>query len=302
MPSAGSANEPMVPVLFDTDIGSDIDDALALAYLLAEPRCELVGITTATGEPQDRARLADAVCRAAGRTDVAIHSGVEPPILGTLKQPHAEQKSVLPRWAHQSEFAPNTAVPFMREVVRARPGEIMLLAVGPLTNVGLLFAIDPEVPRLLKRLVIMGGIYTSRPIEPPWTEWNLYGDPHAAALAFRAPVPEITAFGLDVTLRCDLSAEECRRRFQGGALDVVADAAEVWFTRTERIVFHDPLAAVAIFHPDVCDYQRGRVEVDLAGEVPDGKTHWSPDPAGPHHVAVEVVPERFFGHYFNAFR
>src|SRR5690349_14668811 len=127
-----------IPLLFDTDIGSDIDDAVALAYLLVEPRCELLGITTVTGEPVERARLADAVCRASGRNDVPIHSGAEIPFLVPQKQPKAPQKAVLECWPHQADFAPNTAVPFLQQVIRSRPGEVTLLAVGPFTNVGAL--------------------------------------------------------------------------------------------------------------------------------------------------------------------
>src|SRR6476469_8774674 len=95
--------EPL-PVLFDTDIGSDIDDAVALAYLLQEPRCELLGITTVSGEARERAMLADAVCRAAGREGVPIHSGTELPLLGPARQPEARQKTVLPRWPHRGDF------------------------------------------------------------------------------------------------------------------------------------------------------------------------------------------------------
>src|SRR5947209_1296587 len=151
-----------IPVILDTDIGSDIDDAVALAYLLREPRCELLGITTVTGEPLKRAMLADAVCRAAGRDDVPIFSGTADPFLVEQKQKEAPQAAVLSRWSHREEFAPNAAVSFLRETIHARPGEITLLAVGPMTSLGILFAIDPEVPRLLKRLVLMCGVFTTR--------------------------------------------------------------------------------------------------------------------------------------------
>jgi purine nucleosidase len=290
-----------IPILFDTDIGSDIDDAVALAYLLREPRCELLGITTVTGEPLERARLASAVCRAAGRRDVPIHSGVEPPILIPLKQKAAPQKAVLPRWEHEEQFEPNTAVPFMQEVVRSRPGEVTLLAVGPLTNVGVLFAMDPEIPRLLKRLVLMCGVFTTRVARCPQAEWNAIGDPHATARVYQADVAEHRSFGLDVTLRCKLAAAKCREQLRGGPLDVVLDMAEVWFGHTEQITFHDPLAAVAIFHPDLCRYENGRVEVELASPRVAGMTHWTPDRNGPHLVALDVNAEEFFDRYFSVF-
>jgi purine nucleosidase len=290
-----------IPILFDTDIGSDIDDAVALAYLLRHPECELVGVTTVSGEPVERARLADAVCQAAGRADVPIHAGAGLPFLGPSRQPHAPQKSVLPRWPHRADFPPNTAVPFLQQAIRARPGEITLLAVGPLTNVGVLLAMDPELPSLLKRLVLMGGTFSSRTPFAARTEWNILNDPYAAARVFAAPVPEFAAFGLDVTLTCTLPAADCRQRLRGGPLDVVADMAEVWFHRAEQITFHDPLAAVAVFHPDVCRYERGRAEVELTSPRVPGMTHWSPDEQGPHHVAMEVEADRFFQHYFAVF-
>ena len=100
-----------VPLLFDTDIGSDIDDAICLAYLLPHPRCDLRGVTTVSGMPRLRAALADAVCRAAGRNDVEIHAGTEHGIAGPTPQPEVPQAVVLDRFDHRSadEFAPNTA-------------------------------------------------------------------------------------------------------------------------------------------------------------------------------------------------
>ncbi len=293
-----AAGEP-VPVLFDTDIGSDIDDALALAYLLHQPRCQLLGITTVTGEPQRRAQLADAICRAAGRSDVPIFSGAAQPLLVNQRQPHAPQAEILARWPHRSEFPPNEAVAFLREVIRSRPGEVTLLAVGPLTNVALLFALDPEIPGLLRQLVLMCGVFTNRLAGVGPLEWNALVDPHATAIVYRAPVARHLSVGLDVTCRCRLPADVCRQRLRGGALDVVADAAEVWFRGRPEIVFHDPLAAALVFEPDLCRYEDGQVEVELTSPRLQGMTHFDRrGPQRPHRIAVEVEAERFFAHYF----
>jgi inosine-uridine nucleoside N-ribohydrolase len=125
-----------VPILFDTDIGSDIDDAVALAYLLKQPACELLGVTTVTGEPEKRAELASAICHAAGRADVPIHVGVEEPLLIAQRQAQASQHRALSeQWEHKAfQSKENTAIEFMRRTISARPGEITLLAVGPLTK------------------------------------------------------------------------------------------------------------------------------------------------------------------------
>ena len=90
-------------VLLDTDIGSDIDDAVALAYLLANRECELLGITTVTGQPEKRAQLADVLCRAAGRS-IPIFPGSEYPLLVAQKQVEAQQAPALEKWPHESDF------------------------------------------------------------------------------------------------------------------------------------------------------------------------------------------------------
>jgi len=284
-----------VPLLLDTDIGSDIDDAVCLTYLLAEPRCDLLGVTTVTGQPERRAMLADAICRAAGRPEVPIFSGCDVPLLYEQKQPQAPQAEVLSRWAHREDFEPYAAVDFLRRKIRSRPGEITLLTIGPLTNVGLLFAEDPEVPRLLKRLVMMGGYYFAG----RKTEWNTSGDPIASALVFNADVPELVAYGLDVTTQCRLSAEECRKRFAGGPFEVVRAMAEVWFRRAGETTFHDPLAAACIFEPETCTYRTGRVRMDLTPGETYGATLFEESAGGRHRVAEKVNASRFFGRYFD---
>lgn len=302
-----------IPVLLDTDIGSDIDDAACLAYLLCEPRCELLGITTVTGEAESRAKLASALCTAAGRSDIPIHVGTEQPLLVPLKQKVAQQKEKLVNWPHRTDFPPNTAVEFMRDVIYSRPGEVTLLAIGPFTNVGLLFATYPETATLLKQLVIMGGVFTiHRPGVGP-TEWNAMGDPHATAIVYNAPVPKHISIGLDVTTQCRLDADIVREKFRGGVLDVVRDMAEVWFRNTSVMTFHDPLAAVSIFEPDVCQYRRGRVSVELQSSRLMGYTYFDTDeillgpadkpaePDAPHYVALSVDSKRFFEQYFSVF-
>lgn len=289
-----------IPILFDTDIGSDIDDAVALAYLLRQPRCELLGITTVTGNPTTRAMLADAVCRAFGRNEVPIFSGVGRPFLIPQRQPDVPQANVLPRWPHRDPFAPHAAVDFLRQTIRARPGEITLLTVGPLTNAGLLYAMDPEIPSLLKRHVMMGGHYLNRAVGHGPTEWNTAGDPHATAVVFAAPLSSVTCIGLDVTTRCQLPADDFRKRFSTGPLRIVADMAEAWFKRRPLVTFHDPLAAAVVFEPSLCQYAAGRVDVELQSTRLMGYTAFDGKarPA-PHHIATEVAAERFFEHYFG---
>ena len=282
-------------VLLDTDIGSDIDDAVCLAYLLAQPECELLGVTTGSGEPEVRARLASAICRAAGRS-VPIYPGAAAPLRVGQRQPRSPQAAALDRWPHETSFPAGAAVEFLRETIRANPGEVVLLAIGPLTNVAQLFQADPEVPGLLRALVLMGGVFVDGPERP---EWNIYCDPHAADVVYRAGAPVHRSIGLDVTRRVQMTATEVRERFTAPVLQPVLDFAQIWFQSRPEITFHDPLAAATIFDDTLCRFAPGAVTVSL-DEGSEAVTRWQPGgPGSPHEVALEVDAPGFFRHYFR---
>ncbi len=176
----------MTKVLLDTDIGTDVDDAVALAYLLSHPDCELLGITTVTGEATKRASLASVICKAAGK-EIPIYPGAEHPMQGEQRQPVAQQAAALPNWPHETQFPLNQAVDFLANTIRTYPGEVILLTIGPLTNAGLLFNTYPDVADLLKGLVMMGGNFGDD-TESGRVEWNIAGDPLASQITYKAPV------------------------------------------------------------------------------------------------------------------
>jgi purine nucleosidase len=284
-------------VLLDTDIGSDIDDAVCLAYLLAQPECDLLGVTTVSGEPELRAQMASALCRVAGRR-VPVFPGIEAPMQVAPRQPRCPQAAALARWPHETEFAQGAAVQFLRDTIRANPGEVTLLAIGPLTNVARLFQEDPGVAGLLRALVLMGGVFVDRPEKP---EWNIFCDPHAADVVYRTAAPLHRSIGLDVTRQVQMEAGTVRERFQTPLLAPVLDFAEVWFQQRPEITFHDPLAAATIFDPELCRYTPGTVTVSL-DPAAEAVTRWEPGAAGaPNEVALEVDAAGFFRHYFGVF-
>jgi len=285
-------------VLLDTDIGYDIDDAVCLAYLLAQPQCDLIGITTVTGEADRRASIASAFCRAAGK-DIPIYPGAEEPLIIPQMQPVAPQAQALAGLPHRVDFPRGEAIEFMRQTIRHYPGQVNLLAIGPLTNVALLFCVDPEIPALLKSLVLMCGAFLP---DEPMAEWNARVDPHAAAIVYRAAVPIHRSIGLDVTTRVTLPQKVVRSNFQRGLLRMALHFAEVYFEHREHIVFHDPLAAATIFDDTICTFERGTVKVDTDLNLLRGRTDWDADRFGPHEVAIDVQPKAFFEHYFNVFK
>ena len=282
-------------ILLDTDIGSDIDDAVCLAYLLANPDCDLVGITTVTGEGEKRAQMASALCQLSGK-DIPIYIGAETPLLINQRQPKAPQAAAIGNLERQVGFPRGEAISFMQRVIRENPGQITLLPIGPLTNIALLFKTDPEIPALLKGLVMMCGAF-----ENDRLEWNAMLDPHASEIVYRAMPPIHRSIGTDVTMQVTLPAEEVRSRFTSPMLKAVLDFAEIWFQQTEILTFHDPLAATTIFDDDICDFTRGQVNIELTDQENLGRTNWEQNPDGHHEVALSVKPKRFFNHFFSFF-
>lgn len=310
----------MKKVLLDFDIGTEIDDAIALAYLLANPVCELVGITTSCGESIKRAEMASVLCRAAGKK-VPIHAGCERPLLITQMETTAPQAAILPHYEHDTGFAPNTAIPFMQKVIRENPGEVTLLAVAPMTNLGLLFAMDPELPELLDGLYLLCGSPTHQRHDVVTEslsamerddfirvlasqgilENNSIVDPHATSIVCRARCRNFVNIGNNVSSRVVMTPEEAERRFRHPIMQVVMSIAREWFKDEPRVSFHDPLAAVCIFNDDVCSYKRGYMDCVLDSRLLGGMTIFREDPAGPHQVAWDVDGDKFFEHLFEVF-
>jgi inosine-uridine nucleoside N-ribohydrolase len=288
-----------IKVLFDTDIGSDIDDAVALAYLLAQPRCDLLGITTVSGQPIERAKLASAICKTAG-ADIPIIPGHEHRLDGPTRQPEVPQTSVLPNWEHDTRFSDQGAIDFMAETIRNNPNEVALLAVGPVTNVARLFNEHPDTASLLKSLHMMIGRFSDSR-ELPVSEWNAHCDPAAADVVYSTAAPSHTSLGLDVTHQVVMDSGQVKTHFQHPVLKPVYEMSKVWFSARPELKFHDPLAAVTLFDESVCEYEQGTATVKCTDDRDDGETMWSPNAKGPHRVGKTVDAARFFDSYFSVF-
>ena len=229
-----------------------------------------------------------------------IFPGAPLPLLIPPHQPLAQQATALDRWPHETHFPEGRAIGFMRDTIRSHPGEVTLLAIGPMTNIALLFTLDPEIPRLLKGFYMMIGVFTQGIVFTGMRyEWNALNDPHATAIVYKARPPVHRSVGLDVTLQVQMDAAEVRRRFQAPLLRPVLDMAEVWFQQRPEVTFHDPLAAVSIFDEQVCTYERGQVDVELASAQLAGMTYFAKADGGPHEVAMTVDAGGFFAEYFG---
>lgn len=295
-------------VLLDTDIGSDIDDAICLAYLLSQPKCELVGITTVSGEACKRAMLASAICKVA-RKNIPIISGLEEPIVGPQRQHFATQAKALKNWDHDIKFLSGglECIKFMKDIISSNPGEIVLLGIGPLTNIAMLFKTCPEIPKLLKGLVLMCGVfsmYTQYPERIPINaDWNAGCDPIATSIVYNNNISSSRSIGVDITSQVKLSKKEALEKFKGyKLLEIIKDFSEVWFQNFGYIIFHDPLAATTLFNDKICEFERGNVEVETISNISKGLTYWKPDKRGMHEVAIKVDCNEFFKHYFSVLK
>jgi inosine-uridine nucleoside N-ribohydrolase len=279
---------PKVPILLDTDIGTDIDDAFALALILASPELDLLGVTTVAGDTRARARLAAKLLAESGRLDVAVVAG----------EPGKPQPIDQTRWADaftSPQLREEKAVAFMRREIERRPGEVTLVAIGELTNVAALLDSDASLGRKVKRIVLMGGSVergygsNSRP-EP---EWNIKSNPAAAQKVFSSSVP-ILMVPLDVTAMLQLDAAGRRRVFTHltpltNALTILY---QLWGNETPTLF--DPMAVALLIDPTLCGTRDLAIEVDSQGftRVAPGKT---PNAT----VGLHADPARFFQFYLS---
>jgi purine nucleosidase len=292
------------PLLLDVDTG--VDDAIALLLALARPDVELVAVTCCAGNveaPQAAANTLG-VLELGGAGDVEVAVGSDAPLVERLRTATSHGAKGLgyaelpPARAPVSRrYGPDVIV----EEARRRPGELVLVATGPLTNVALALRREPELPRLLRRLALMGGAYGHPGNTTPVAEFNVWVDPEAAAAVFEAfaAAPERPlAAGLDVTERTKLRPEHVARLGDGPIARFVADAVRVKFERNDGFAnMHDPLALALALDPSLGETRPAAVDVELAGRLTRGMTVadwrglWGREPN--LDVAVAVDADRF---------
>jgi len=246
-------------IIFDTDIGTDIDDAYALALILASPELELVGVTIANSDTAARARLALKMLYVTGRDDVPVAVGRATITGGGVNQaPWAEEFS-------DTQPIAQTAAEFIVAQVNAAPGEITLIPVGPFTNIGDALKRDPELGSKCD-FVIMGGCVgwpegATPEIRP---EYNVVTDIPAsqALLSCGAPMMMVP---LDATVRVKLEEENRQRLLAAGTPLTDGLAAMLGYWPSTTPTMHDPLAVGMAIDPTLCGVADLRVVCDDEG-------------------------------------
>ncbi|HEY2935034.1 MAG TPA: nucleoside hydrolase [Gaiellaceae bacterium] len=267
------------------DVDTGVDDCIALLYALGAPQVELLAVTCVAGnvrEPQVEANTL-AVLELCGAGDVEVAGGALGPLVVGLRTatghgPQGLGYATLP--AAQASVSPRFAPDLFVEEARRRPGEIVLVATGPLTNVALAVRRDPELPQLLRRLVVMGGAFDYSGNTTPTAEFNIWVDPEAAKVVFEAfssagRKPLIC--GLNVTERTEFRPEHLERLagLAGGGsnpiVSLISDSLRFSMEAHESygqgyVAFmHDPLAVAAALDDSFGERRAGTVDVELSG-------------------------------------
>jgi purine nucleosidase len=260
-PQAASQPEK---VIIDTDIGDDIDDAFAIALALKSPELEILGISTTFGDTEARAKILDRLLGEAGRTDIPVLAGTPTHTTNVMNQKRYGEGGHFAKTVH-----PN-AVDFILGQIRRYPGQITLIAIGPLINVGALIDKDPETFLKLKRVVIMGGSIECGygelwfcPERGPDAEWNIINDIPSAKKLFLSGVP-LYVMPLDST---QLKLDEVKRAFlfrQGTPLtDALTLLYHEWGQQTPTLF--DPVTVAFILDPKICPVEPMHIRVDDKG-------------------------------------
>ena len=267
-PARAQSKASLAPekIIIDTDIGDDVDDAFAIALALRSPELQIVGITTAFGDTEARAKLADRLLGEAGRQDIPVAVGVATQINSNFTQRRYAEGGRFGRASHPK------AVDFLLEQIHRYPGEITLVAIGPLGNVGALIERDADSFRKLRRVVLMGGSIYRRygdvgyaPPRGPQPEWNILNDIPSAQKLFASGVP-IFVMPLDST---QLKLDEVKRAilFQAGTplTDALTLLYHEWGQETPTLF--DVMTVAYILDPKLCPVTPLRIRVDEKGST-----------------------------------
>ena len=258
-------------VILDSDIGTDVDDILALAFLLGSPEIRLEGVTTVYGDVELRTRIVRKVLTLRDRLDVPVHSGIGAPLLGRdpVYWPGHEGAGILGAGDDLPALSETHAVDFLIERVMTNPGEITLLAVGPLTNIAAAIVREPRFAGSLRQLTIMGGkIDTSKHASGP-AEHNIGSDPEAAHIVFSSGAA-IDLVPIDVSLRVLIRQHGVNVLRSAGTPYHLALAGQIerypkFMERGGSTFLHDPLAALSLLKPDLLGWTPYHIDIELTG-------------------------------------
>ena len=285
-------------IIIDTDIGSDIDDALAIALALRSPELKLEGVTTVYGNSDLRAKMVAKMLQLSGQTDVPVMAGLDNSLLSNR-----------PIWmaGHEGDglldddevlgYDSRHAVDFIIDTVMSNPGEITLIPIGPLTNIATSLIREPMVAKNVKEIVLMGGVTRlgDNGAGLRVVEHNIACDPEAASVVFGSRAP-IVMVGLDVTLKVQITEKERQDLIRSNdPLNLkLADMMGRWFdfVKEEHTFMHDPLTVSLLIDRSLVKTKKMSVQIEYDHRPRTGQTVASFTEDANVEVCLDVDSER----------
>jgi len=292
-------------IIIDTDIGSDIDDAFAVALALQTPQVHILGISTVSGDTSARAKILDQMLGVSGHGDIPVAAGSPTPLQSSTGTTSSSAFWIgrQSRFGEKGAFAKAThptAVAFILEQIRRFPGEITLVTIGPLTNVGALIDSDPQTFRRLKRVVMMGGSMRSgyalpgEPTNGPSAEYNIAADIPASKKLFHSGVP-IYVMPTDSTWQ--LKLDEVKRDALLTQGTPITNSLGLLYLMWgfETPILWDAMAVGYVVKPELCPVEPMHIVIDDKGFT-------RAEPGQPNaQVCLHSDTESFFHFYLSRF-
>jgi len=267
-PETGQSSEVAYKVFLDTDIGDDIDDALALALALQSPEINLLGVSTVFGDTRLRAFLAAHLLAVFGRSDIPVAAGIGEPLQHRHPPSGVAQAEVIPRNLPVPDISKLSGPELLIKMAADYAGQLTLICIGPLTNLATALRQEPELGGRLRRVIVMGGSSSI-----PLADWNIRSDIEAARIVFSAGIP-LTCVGLDITVHCQLRPREIKllNKSRTSRARLLSELIVIW--REHRPSWqppypflHDPMTVAALCHPSVFTFQEIALRLLTSGPL-----------------------------------
>lgn len=279
----------MKNILIDTDIGDDIDDALAIGFALNCPQVCVKAVTTVYGDTETRGKLALKLLRVFDRKDISVGVGIKKPLFGKEDARPINQAAVLDEKEVLPVLSRHNAVDLIISKVNSCR-DLTIVSIGALTNIATVLIKEPNLAKKA-RLIMMGGVVNSQQ-----AEHNVSCDPEAARIVFESGI-EIIMVGLDVTMRCQLRREELDDLANRGlpSTEFLMDMVRAWQRSSGNTypVLHDPLAVAVALDQTLVKMEPRKVDVEIKGEFTRGFTIASKSKTPNAQVCMDVDAIRF---------
>ncbi len=269
--AVSQSEKPPFDVLIDTDIGDDIDDALALAVALRSPEITIRAITTVSGNTLRRAQLAAHLLHVFERDDIPVAAGLSLPLQFRHRPSGVPQATILPILPDNETYSTISPLPGPELIIQtalAYPGRLTLVCIGPLTNVATALILEPHILTAIRSIVMMGGSSSI-----PLPDWNVRSDAKAAQVVLASDIP-VTMLGLNITSRCQLRDCDITQlhRNHSAQAQLLSRLLAVWQRHRSRWhprlpYLHDPLTIAALCKPELFTFQEMTARVLTHGPL-----------------------------------